>query len=191
MVILTLLLQGKLCGGLMVAIKRCFSSGSSLDRKDLSRQFESEIKLLLRLHHKNIVKLLGYCIERGERILVYEYVPNGGLGKFIFGIFLLMLIIVCLISILRQFIFLCFIFFAFFGAGTGIPLNWPLRFHIIMGIAQGIVYLHEYCDFTIVHRDLKPSNVLLDSDMNPKITDFGVATILGSSMNEDGIMGTM
>ena len=97
----------------MVAIKRCFSSGSSLDRKDLSRQFESEIKLLLRLHHKNIVKLLGYCIERGERILVYEYVPNGGLGKFIFGIFLLMLIIVCLISILRQFIFLCFIFYAF------------------------------------------------------------------------------
>ena len=60
-----------------------------------------------------------------------------------------------------------------------------------MGIAQGIVYLHEYCDFTIVHHDLKPSNVLLDSDMNPKITDFGVATILGSSMNEDGIMGTM
>ncbi|XP_039839281.1 receptor like protein kinase S.2-like isoform X2 [Panicum virgatum] len=127
--------KGKLRGGLMVAIKRCFSSGSSLDRKDLSRQFESEIKLLLRLHHKNIVKLLGYCIERGERILVYEYVPNGGLGKFIFGI----------------------------------PLNWPLRFHIIMGIAQGIVYLHEYCDFTIVHHDLKPSNVLLDSDMNPKI----------------------
>jgi serine/threonine protein kinase len=86
-------LQGKL-RGLMVAIKRCFSSGSSLDRKDLSLQFESEIKLLLRLHHKNIFNHLGYCIERGERILVYEYVPNGGLGKFIFGIFLLMLIIV-------------------------------------------------------------------------------------------------
>lgn len=174
----------------MVAIKRCFSSGSSLDRKDLSLQFESEIKLLLRLHHKNIVNHLGYCIERGERILVYEYVPNSGLGKFIFGIFLLMLIIVCLRSILRQFIFSA-LFLAFLGARTGIPLNWPLRFHTIMGIAQGIVYLHEYCDFTIIHSDLKPSNVLLDSDMNPKITDFGLATMLGSSMNEDGIMGTM
>ncbi|RLN28255.1 proline-rich receptor-like protein kinase PERK14 isoform X5 [Panicum miliaceum] len=152
--------KGKLRGR-MVAIKRCFSAGSSSDRKGLLLQFESEIKTLLGLHHINIVNLKGYCIERGERILVYEYVPNGGLGKFIFG------------------------------AGTGILLNWPLRFHIIMGIAQGIVYLHEYCDSTILHRDLKPSNVLLDSDMNPKITDFGLATILGSSMNEDGIIGTM
>ncbi|CAL4906969.1 unnamed protein product [Urochloa decumbens] len=153
--------KGQLHGGPMVAIKRCFSSGSSSDQKHLSRQFEAEIRVLLKLRHINIINLLGYCIEQGERILVYEYIPNGGLGKFIFG------------------------------TGTGTPLDWSLRFHIIMGIAQGIVYLHEYCGITILHRDLKPSNVLLDSAMNPKITDFGLARILGSTMNNDGIRGTV
>ncbi|XP_062202371.1 cysteine-rich receptor-like protein kinase 19 isoform X2 [Phragmites australis] len=153
--------KGQLRGGLKVAIKRCFSSGSSSDRKQLSRQFEAEIKVLLKLQHINIVKLLGYCIERGERILVYEYVPNGCLGQFIFG------------------------------TGTGIPPDWSLRFRIIIGMAQGIVYLHEYCGVTILHRDLKPSNVLLDSRMNPKIIDFGIARILGSTTNEDGIRGTL
>ncbi|CAN6351649.1 unnamed protein product [Urochloa humidicola] len=153
--------KGQLRGGPTVAIKRCFSSGSSSDQKYLSRQFEAEIRLLLNLRHKNIVNLLGYCIERGERILVYEYIPNGSLIKFISG------------------------------TGTGTPLDWSLRYHIIMGIAQGIVYLHEYCGFTILHRDLKPSNVLLDSAMNPKITDFGLARILSSTMNNDEIRGTV
>ncbi|CAL4892445.1 unnamed protein product [Urochloa decumbens] len=153
--------KGQLHGGPMVAIKRCFSSGSSSDQKHLSRQFEAEIRVLLKLRHINIINLLGYCIEQGERILVYEYIPNGGLGNFIFG------------------------------TGTGTPLDWSLRFHIIMGIAQGIVYLHEYCGITILHRDLKPCNVLLDSAMNPKITDFGLARILGSTMNNDGIRGTV
>ncbi|CAN6355914.1 unnamed protein product [Urochloa humidicola] len=153
--------KGQLHGGPMVAIKRCFSSGSSSDQKHLSRQFEAEIRVLMKLRHRNIVNLLGYCIEQGERILVYEYIPNGGLGKFIFG------------------------------TGAGTPLDWSLRFHIIMGIAQGIVYLHEYCGIAILHRDLKPSNVLLDSAMNPKITDFGLARILGGTMNNDEIRGTV
>ncbi|CAN6342731.1 unnamed protein product [Urochloa humidicola] len=153
--------KGQLHGGPTVAIKRCFSSDSSSDQKYLSCQFEAEIRLLLNLRHKNIVNLLGYCVERGERILVYEYMPNGSLKNFISG------------------------------TGKGTPLDWSLRYQIIMGIAQGIVYLHEYCGFTILHRDLKPSNVLLDSAMNPKIIDFGLAGTLGTTMNNYELRGTV
>ncbi|XP_072148946.1 cysteine-rich receptor-like protein kinase 4 isoform X8 [Setaria viridis] len=77
------------------------------------------------------------------------------------------------------------------GAGTGMLLDWTQRFSIILGIAQGVAYLHKYCGVTILHRDLKPSNVLLDSDMNPKITDFGIARLLGSALNEEVIEGTL
>ncbi|RCV18442.1 hypothetical protein SETIT_3G301500v2 [Setaria italica] len=127
--------KGKIHGRL-VAIKRYSTSGSISYRK-------------------------GYCTERREMILVYEYIPNGGLDKYISG------------------------------AGTGMLLDWTRRFSIILGIAQGVAYLHKYCGVTILHRDLKPSNVLLDSDMNPKITDFGIARLLGSALNEEVIEGTL
>ncbi|CAL4931565.1 unnamed protein product [Urochloa decumbens] len=127
--------------GRPVAIKRCFVESNPERLSD----FENEIKFIPKLQHRNIVKLQGYCIKEKERILVYEYMSNKSLDKFIFG------------------------------PRTGGPLNWDMLFKIIGGIAQGIVYLHLHSGLNIIHRDIKPSNILLDSEMNPKISDFGTA----------------
>ncbi|CAN6319620.1 unnamed protein product [Urochloa humidicola] len=128
--------------GLPVAIKRCFVESNPERLSD----FENEIKFIPKLQHRNIVKLQGYCIKGKERILVYEYMTNKSLDRFIFG------------------------------PRTGGPLNcWDMLFKIIGGIAQGIVYLHLHSGLNIIHRDIKPSNILLDNEMNPKISDFGTA----------------
>ncbi|KAL8044909.1 hypothetical protein ABFX02_08G077000 [Erythranthe guttata] len=132
--------------GQLVAIKR-FSphSGSGID---IHKLFKNEIILLPKLQHRNIVKLLGYCIHRDEKLLVYdEFMTNPSLYSFIFGIHVS-------------------------------PLPWSLRFKIITGIAQGVVYLHEDSGLRVIHRDLKLNNILLDFDMSPKISDFTVARTL-------------
>lgn len=157
-------------GGFGPVYKGLIPNGQEVAVKKLSvysrqgvREFTNEVKLLLRIQHKNLVRLLGCCIEGAEKMLVYEYLPNKSLDYFLFD------------------------------KTKSTSLYWPQRYKIITGIARGLVYLHEEAPERIIHRDIKASNILLDEHLNPKISDFGLARLFpgdGTHLDTFKISGT-
>ncbi|KAJ0733749.1 putative protein kinase RLK-Pelle-DLSV family [Helianthus annuus] len=157
-------------GGFGPVYKGVLEDGQEIAVKRLAKtstqglhEFKNEVISISKLQHRNLVKLLGCCIEGDEKMLIYEYMPNRGLDSFIFD------------TTLKEL------------------LDWRARYHIINGIARGLLYLHQDSRLRIIHRDLKASNILLDKDMNPKISDFGMARAFGGDQieaNTNRVVGT-
>ncbi|KAI9083497.1 hypothetical protein K1719_034439 [Acacia pycnantha] len=142
-------------GGFGPVFKGILPDGRIIAVKKLSaksrqgnREFLNEVCMIFALHHPCLVKLYGCCVEGDQLLLVYEFMDNNSLARALFG--------------LEEF---------------QLKLEWPTRHKICVGIARGLVYLHEESRFKIVHRDIKASNILLDKDLNPKISDFGLAKL--------------
>ncbi|CAL5025015.1 unnamed protein product [Urochloa decumbens] len=136
--------KGVLEDGRSVAVKRLD------DLTQADEVFRSEMSVIGRINHMNLVRMWGFCSEHSHRILVSEFVENGSLDKALFG-----------------------------GAGAGgSELGWRSRCKVAVGVAKGLAYLHHECLEWIVHCDVKPENILLDAELDPKITDFGLVKLL-------------
>ncbi|XP_010501607.1 PREDICTED: receptor-like kinase TMK2 [Camelina sativa] len=153
--------KGELHDGTKIAVKRMepsIISGKGLD------EFKSEIAVLTRVRHRNLVILHGYCLEGNERLLVYQYMPQGTLSRHIFH-----------------------------WQVEGLsPLEWTRRLIIALDVARGVEYLHTLAHQSFIHRDLKPSNILLGDDMHAKVADFGLVRLApeGAQSIETKIAGT-
>lgn len=152
--------KGKLRSGPYIAVKLMGQTIAS------EQEFISEVGTIGRIHHVNVVQLIGFCVEGSKCALVYEFMPNGSLDRYIFGEQLL----------------------------SGLALKYGKMFEIAHGVACGIDYLHRGCDMQILHFDIKPHNILLDENFSPKISDFGLAKLYptdGSVVNLTAARGTM
>ena len=151
--------KGKLSNEILVAVKILNNF------KGNGEEFGNEVGTMGRIHHVNVVRLVGFCSDGFRRALIYEFLPNESLEKFIFS------------------------------AGEKNPsLGWEKLQSIAIGIAKGIEYLHQGCDQRILHFDIKPHNVLLDQNFNPKISDFGLAKLCSkeqSAVSMTAARGTM
>uniref|UniRef100_A0A0D3GS20 Uncharacterized protein n=1 Tax=Oryza barthii TaxID=65489 RepID=A0A0D3GS20_9ORYZ len=149
-------------GGFGIVYKGVFPEGREIAVKRLSQssrqgieELKTELVLVAKLRHKNLVSLVGVCLEEGEKLLVYEYMPNKSLDTILFDY------------------------------EKSKDLDWGKRLRIVSGVARGLQYLHEDSQLRVVHRDLKASNVLLDFDHNPKISDFGLAKLFEWDQTQD------
>ncbi|GAB2301125.1 hypothetical protein Dimus_035158 [Dionaea muscipula] len=143
-------------GGFGPVYKGVLPDGEEIAVKRLSRfsiqglqEFINEVILISKLQHRNLVKIMGCCVDGEERLLIFEHMPNRSLDQFLFD------------------------------KKKRAGLAWKNRLNIIVGVARALIYLHEDSRCRIIHRDLKASNILLDSEMNPKVSDFGIARTLG------------
>eukprot|EP00261_Vitis_vinifera_P032762 XP_019074005.1 PREDICTED: rust resistance kinase Lr10-like isoform X2 [Vitis vinifera] len=151
--------KGKLSDEVFVAVKILNNSQGN------GEEFINEVAIMGTIHHVNIVRLIGFCADRFKRALIYEYLPNESLEKFIFS------------RAIKNYL-----------------LSWKKLQEIAIGIAKGIEYLHQGCDQRILHFDIKPHNILLDHNFNPKISDFGLAKLCSkeqSAVSMTVIRGTM
>lgn len=150
--------KGWLPDGRPIAVKMLDKSSNS------NQEFINEVATIGTIHHVNIIRLLGFCLEGSKRALIYEYMPNGSLG-----------------DLLHK-------------GGPNLSLATERLLEIATGVALGIEYLHKGCSSRILHLDIKPHNVLLDQNLNPKISDFGLAKMYSrnrSSITMTGARGTI
>ncbi|KAI5559494.1 hypothetical protein BDE02_17G114600 [Populus trichocarpa] len=153
--------KGELHDGTKIAVKRM--EAGVISGKGLT-EFKSEIAVLTKVRHRHLVALLGYCLDGNEKLLVYEYMPQGTLSRHIFN-----------------------------WAEEGLkPLEWTRRLTIALDVARGVEYLHGLAHQSFIHRDLKPSNILLGDDMRAKVADFGLVRLApeGKGSIETRIAGT-
>ncbi|XP_057950406.1 rust resistance kinase Lr10-like [Malania oleifera] len=133
--------KGKLRSGYDVAIKMLGKSKAN------GQEFINEVATIGRIHHVNVVRLIGFCAEQSKRAIVYDFMPNGSLEKYIFP------------------------------QEGNISLSNDKMYEISLGVARGIEYLHRGCAMQILHFDIKPHNILLDENLTPKVSDFGLAKL--------------